>query len=71
MFKWLELVPEKIKENRKLNNPENFNNALINVTAEQKGTKGVEEFRYIYCSICHKKELPSLITKFLAKLPDI
>ena len=43
---------------------------MINVTAGQKGAKGVEEFRYIYCSIYQKKELPSLTTKFQAKLQD-
>ena len=64
------VIPEKVKEDIKLNNPENFNKTLINVTAEQEGAKRVEEFRYIYCSICQKKDVPSLITKFQARLPD-
>ena len=63
------VIPEKVKEDMKPNKPENFNKTLINVTAEQDVAKGVKEFTYIYCSICQKNELPSLITKFQAKLP--
>ena len=58
------VIPEKVKEDMKPNKPENFNKTLINITAEQDVAKGVQEFTYIYCSICQEKELPSLITKF-------
>ena len=49
------LVPEKLKEVMKLNKPEILNKTLINVTAEQEGTKGVEDFRYTHVSVCRKK----------------
>ena len=49
------LIPEKLKEDMKLNKPEILNKTLINVTAEQEGTKGVQEFRYTRVSVCQKK----------------
>ena len=49
------LIPEKLKEDMKLNKLEILSKTLINVTAEQEGTKGVEEFRYTHVSVCRKK----------------
>ena len=49
------LIPEKLKEDMKLNKPESLNKTLINVTAEQEGAKRVEEFRYTHVSVCQKK----------------
>lgn len=62
------VIPENVKEDMKLNNPESFNKTLINVTAEQEGAKGVEKFRYIYCSVCQQNKFPIFIIKFQAIL---
>ena len=36
----------------------------------KKVQKELQNSDNIYCSICQKKDVPSLITKFQARLPD-
>ena len=50
--------------------PENYNKEDISIEISHQGNKGLKSFDYLYCSICQKDKIPSLLSKYKNKLPD-